>query len=318
MKSKILLLGFFFGLLIWFIDALLDTYLFYGGGDLLYWLFSPTIHEFWVRILILIIMIIFGLIVQQKVNVLKETADKLHISKIKIDQSFKKLDFYKDLFFHDINNILQIIVSSIGLYDTLTKHMEKPKEVNDITELIKEQVTRGGILISNIRKISAIETEEISTESVNLITVLNDSIKLLQGEFKKRNVSIQINSQDEPYFIKANELFHDICENILYNAVIHNKSSVPEIIINISKVSVERVKFCKMEIIDNAKGIEDNRKKQVFLRGFQKDRSTSGMGLGLSLVKKIVNEFNGNIWIEDKVPGDYSKGSNFVVLLPEV
>lgn len=41
------------------------------------------------------------------------------------------------------------------------------------------------------------------------------------------------------------------------------------------------------------------------------------MGLGLTLVKKIIEVFNGKIWIKDRVLGDYSKGSNFVVLVPE-
>jgi len=41
------------------------------------------------------------------------------------------------------------------------------------------------------------------------------------------------------------------------------------------------------------------------------------MGLGLSLVKKIIDSFNGKIWVEDKVKNDYSKGSNFTILLPE-
>jgi signal transduction histidine kinase len=40
------------------------------------------------------------------------------------------------------------------------------------------------------------------------------------------------------------------------------------------------------------------------------------MGLGLSLVQKIVSKYNGKIWVEDKVKGEYSKGSNFIILLP--
>jgi signal transduction histidine kinase len=41
------------------------------------------------------------------------------------------------------------------------------------------------------------------------------------------------------------------------------------------------------------------------------------MGLGLSLVKKIVESYNGDIWVEDRVKGDHEQGSNFVVLLQE-
>jgi len=43
-----------------------------------------------------------------------------------------------------------------------------------------------------------------------------------------------------------------------------------------------------------------------------------GMGLGLSLVKKIIESYHGQIWVEDRVKGDSTRGSNFVLLIPEV
>ena len=41
------------------------------------------------------------------------------------------------------------------------------------------------------------------------------------------------------------------------------------------------------------------------------------MGIGLSLVKTIIDSYEGKIWVEDKVKGDYTKGSNFILLIPE-
>jgi len=41
------------------------------------------------------------------------------------------------------------------------------------------------------------------------------------------------------------------------------------------------------------------------------------MGLGLSLVKKILAGINGKIWVENRIKDDYTKGSNFIVLIPE-
>ena len=41
------------------------------------------------------------------------------------------------------------------------------------------------------------------------------------------------------------------------------------------------------------------------------------MGFGLTLVKKLIKSYNGKIWVEDNVKGDYTQGSNFVLLIPE-
>ena len=40
------------------------------------------------------------------------------------------------------------------------------------------------------------------------------------------------------------------------------------------------------------------------------------MGLGLSLIKKILINHNAKIWVEDKIPNDYTKGSNFKISFP--
>ncbi|GAH18386.1 unnamed protein product, partial [marine sediment metagenome] len=58
-------------------------------------------------------------------------------------------------------------------------------------------------------------------------------------------------------------------------------------------------------------------KEKIFLRGQVEKKDKIGLGLGLTLVKKIVGNYNGQIWVEDKNAGDHSKGSNFIIILPE-
>ncbi|MBD3194156.1 MAG: histidine kinase, partial [Candidatus Lokiarchaeota archaeon] len=75
--------------------------------------------------------------------------------------------------------------------------------------------------------------------------------------------------------------------------------------------------YIRVELIDNGNGIEDNRKKSIFDRAFKMDNDMKGLGLGLSLVNKILVLFDGKIWVEDRIEGDYTKGSKFIILVPQ-
>ncbi len=50
---------------------------------------------------------------------------------------------------------------------------------------------------------------------------------------------------------------------------------------------------------------------------YKKDKMPSGIGLGLLLVNRILKSYNGEIRVEDRIEGDYSKGNNFILFIPE-
>ena len=97
----------------------------------------------------------------------------------------------------------------------------------------------------------------------------------------------------------------------------YNDNKKKEIFIKNSEIQADGTTFLKLEFIDNGMGIEHYRKEKIFEVGNREYKGGRGMGIGLSLVKKIVESYGGKIIVEDKVPGDYSKGSNFIVLIPK-
>ena len=64
-------------------------------------------------------------------------------------------------------------------------------------------------------------------------------------------------------------------------------------------------------------GVLNEKKSLIFQERFSKEDGSKGLGFGLTLVKKIIENYDGRIWLEDKVKGDYTKGSNFIFLIPE-
>ena len=227
-------------------------------------------------------------------------------------------DLYKDIFAHDINNILQNIQSSLELSSIYLKNPEKVTTVNELYGIIKEQVSRGSKLISNVRKLSTLQGSTFRLKSIKVNHFLKQSIKFLRQSFQTRKIDIQCNYNKEDYFAFANELLLDVFENILLNAVRHNSNMNVILEIQISQEIIESKAFLKIQFRDNGDGIEDVRKEHIFQRGSKEKSSNGGMGLGLSLVKKTIDRYNGKIWVEDKVKGVPSKGSNFIILIPTV
>lgn len=116
----------------------------------------------------------------------------------------------------------------------------------------------------------------------------------------------------------ANEFLLDVFENILHNAIKYNKNETIEIQINIFREEINKKKLIKLEFIDNGIGIFDENKESIFQKGYKRDKKVRGMGIGLSLVKKIIKSYNGKIWVENRIKDDYEQGSNFVILIPEL
>ena len=238
-------------------------------------------------------------------------------SEIKYREAYDRASFYKDLFAHDINNILQIMNSSAELISLQLKDSNQLEDIENIANIIKKQVSRGTKLVNNVRILSELEESEILIQPTKACDILLKSVEYVKKAYNDRNIIVEIDCPDNEIYVIANELLQDVFENILINAIKYNENPSIEILINILRWTYENNAYYRFEFIDNGIGIQDERKRLIFERKNGDLRSDKGMGLGLSLVSKIVNYYNGKIWIEDKVKGDYSKGSKFIIILPE-
>ncbi|MFW9899633.1 MAG: ATP-binding protein, partial [Candidatus Thorarchaeota archaeon] len=246
----------------------------------------------------------------------KKAEQKLKESEKRYREAYNRANFYKDLIAHDMNNILQSIRSSVELYKLSEKRPEMFKDKKDFLSSIIENVFRGSKLASNVIKLSKLEETKMPLELVNINKNLMDAIVFIHEIYQNRNLHINVEAIEEDHFAIANELILDLFENILMNSVRHNINPVVEIQTRISEMQLENKKYCKIEFMDNGVGIHDDRKVAIFQRRTNDENSTRGMGIGLSLVKQLINSYNGKIWIENRIKDDYTKGSNFIVLIP--
>ncbi|TFG00243.1 MAG: hypothetical protein EU541_02830 [Promethearchaeota archaeon] len=243
----------------------------------------------------------------------KIAAQKLKKSKQKYKEAYKQAKFYQDLVTHDFNNILTVLNLSLSQLEETTEGINKEN-----VEFLKEQVQRGGRLIHNIQRLSNIHESVAQTTSIDLIDLLTKQIKKLKKTFQNENISITFDYSEEPILVSASNFIEEAILNLLNNTIEHNDSSRKDIEIRIGKYNHNKQEFYKVTIEDNGVGIPDSMKNLIMEGNLSpKKNLKKGLGIGLSIVKKIIDLSNGKMWIENKLEADYTKGTKFVLLLPK-
>ncbi len=230
-------------------------------------------------------------------------------------EAYELANFYKDLFAHDMNNILQSIISVAEMHELYKDQPEKLDKLEAITGTIKFHARRGAKLVSEVRKISMLDEEDAILVATDLDGVIADSVKSVsKGHATKRITASVTGLKGEK--VLANDLLVDVFDNLLDNAVKYTDGEVVAIDVKVSRVATDEVPRVRIEFDDRGIGIPDDVKSTLFEKAIRKGSSQRGMGMGLSLIKKILNKYGGTIRVEDRVSGDYSQGCKFVVLLP--
>ncbi len=185
-------------------------------------------------------------------------------------------------------------------------------------ELIKKPISalkNSSKLIDNVRKLQKMRTKDLRLSKVNICDVLS-KIKDHYTHIIGRDITINYVPPDE-CLVVANELVDEIFTNLVENSIKHSPLDKPLVIDIIqSEVCENGKEYDRISIEDNGPGIPDEVKEKLFQRFYRGRTMTRGKGLGLYLVKTLVEEFNGMVWAEDRVPGDHAKGAKFVVMIP--
>ncbi|MFX0004371.1 MAG: ATP-binding protein [Candidatus Hodarchaeota archaeon] len=232
-------------------------------------------------------------------------------------EAYERAELFKDVFTHDINNIFHNIKSSAELISILKAKSGYGENLDEFFHIIDNQIERGVKLINNVQKLSKLEESKIMLRNVDVYDVLDEAIQFAYKSAQEKEINISVDKKVPNPKVRANEFLLDVFENILHNAIKYNQNHLINIQIIIGKTENGRKNYILMQFKDNGIGITDNKKELIFQKGHKKDTHVRGMGVGLSLVKKIIESYDGKIWVENRIKNDYSQGSNFLIEIPE-
>ena len=216
---------------------------------------------------------------------------------------------------HDINNLNQIGIGYLELAMESTDLNEMRSLIDKPLEVMKS----ASQIIDNVRKLKQITIEnpnkEIAVKIINICDILPE-LRERYSHVNGRDITINLQSP-KLCFIKADELIVDVFSNLLDNSVKHSDPIKPLTInVKLERVTDKKKSYYLCTVEDNGPGIPDWIKDKVFLRFQRGSTKAHGKGLGLFLIKKLVEGYHGTIWVEDRVSGVYNKGAKFMIMLP--
>ena len=227
----------------------------------------------------------------------------------RVEEEYRRAEFYIDLMGHDINNINQVIM---GYLDMLLSMPDFPEKFRNYTRIALDYVIKSAEIISNVKTLYELDSGGLDLKKIDIYPAFTSAVNVVRSH--SRNVRVNSNIIKGTYFIHGNALLFNVFSNLLTNAVKFDKHDVVEIDVDISQSDDGR--YWKLELKDKGKGIKDEYKKTIFNRLERAGENAHGSGLGLAIVKNIIESYKGMIWVEDRIKGDQTKGSNFIMLVP--
>ena len=199
-----------------------------------------------------------------------------------IREARKEIDVYNSLLRHDISNRLQI---ALGIIELMKDEVEE-EELKELVEKAFDNLVSIRNLLLKLRMIS--KAYEIELKKVDLNKAIKESIDYFEDIAKDKDVKIHYKGAKG--YVKADEMLVNIFSNIIENAINHGKCK--NIYINVKKNDVYMV-----EIKNDGVRIPKEIMEKLFEMGV-KGKESGGSGLGLHLVKKILEKYGGRIEVE--------------------
>lgn len=236
--------------------------------------------------------------------------DKIMENINKMAEELSKNEVLKSDFISNVSHEIKTPLSVIKNYATLLKldNIDASEKEKYLNELVLA-TNRLNSLIQNILKLNKLENQKLDfeTKKFNLGENIRQIILSLENIFEKKNLTLTCNIEDVE-IESSSELTEIVWNNLISNAIKFTDNGG-----EISITVYSDGDYAVVEVKDNGIGMDEKVGKHIFDKFYQGDTSHSGEGngLGLALVKKVINILGGEISVDSKL----HKGTTFKVKL---
>ncbi|NJK93732.1 MAG: GHKL domain-containing protein [Bacteroidales bacterium] len=196
---------------------------------------------------------------------------------------------------HDLKSPLVTIKGFIGMLE-LDIAAQKEENIIDDMQRIKSATDKMTNLLNDLLELSRIGRIINPPVKIPMSAIVAEAVELLSGILNEKKVVVDIQDHLPDVFVDKQRIT-EVWQNLIENAVkFMGNQQNPKIYIRFIK---EDVKFI-FTIEDNGVGIDEKYHQTIFGLFNKLENKSEGTGIGLALVKRIVEVHGGDVWVESK------------------
>lgn len=252
----------------------------------------------------------------KQLNKTLEDKIALRTKKLKLQNNeLKKVNDEMDRFFyivaHDLRAPLASLLGLVNLFKAELFQKESPV-IEDYFNKMKRSIGKMDNFITDITKYYRNKRLEIKSEKLNLKEIINRALDDLY-DLNEKNIKVIINvRQDEPFYSDKMRM-QIVLNNLVSNAIRYSRISDEEQSFLAIDAEVQGG-LAEINVRDNGQGIAMEHLNRVFEMFYRASEEKSGSGLGLYIVKEIVEKLNGTIAVQSKI----KVGTTFTIKIPSL
>lgn len=218
----------------------------------------------------------------------------------RLEEQRDDLELLNQVLRHDVRNDLQLVTAYAEM---LEEHVDEAGR--KYLDSIRESAANAVELTTTARNLSEVMLQsDIENTSVPLAMVIDQQVDEIRATYT--DAGVRVDGSLPKVNVVANSMLGSVFRNLLKNAIQHSDKPVPQVTVS----ATDHDDHVTVRVADNGPGIADDQKDDVFGKG-EKGLESAGTGIGLYLVRSLVDSYGGDVWVEDNDP----EGSVFVVEL---
>lgn len=244
---------------------------------------------------------------------LLDQSEKLQAKLLKQNKNLANANFNLDNFVYTASHDLKSPVNNLqGLLDVLSESFSRNEinrdEIREIIQMMQSSLARFSHTVQDLTTIIMVEKDmEDHGQELNVLEVVDDVKQEISHLIDEAAAVVEVKYTEEIVINFSKNNFKSILTNLLTNALKYRSSErQPKVVVNLEKVA-EKV---QLSVTDNGLGIPPDKQDKVFSIFKRFHTHVEGTGVGLYIVKRIMDNVGGEIQLDSEV----DKGTTFTLV----